>query len=390
LKSDDGCRGSAEHDRSQGWDDGWDICGLVVRYVVLSFILSCAYASALYRPIKFSFPTSLCYISSVTNRSFHVAVSFPALSTRIRFLRIPKLAFFIGKHFGTGMCLSIADALVTEHLRELNCRSAGHTGVILSTAFCHLLQEGMESLMSPEVKKYWPKVGQWRGIIMYVAIFWHVPSTDTAFHHISFSSTALTPKVDNNTDFPPCVHSLASLLLIFLIEYLSSSYVDHLHSLPPPPSYSASGSLSPESKPSPSSSSPHSPGLLPASSLSLSRNVPTVATERTPLLPSVTLDPADADADAGGEAGSEARRVGGQRASLPSTQSVPDIRNTQIQPYTAATSAFPHSHHSTSHNHHHPPPSPRFSTYSHSHSLRPPQPTTAPAIGGNQDPSQYL
>lgn len=31
------------------------------------------------------------------------AVSFPTLSKRISFLRIPRIIFFIGKHFGTGL-----------------------------------------------------------------------------------------------------------------------------------------------------------------------------------------------------------------------------------------------------------------------------------------------
>ena len=31
------------------------------------------------------------------------AVSFPTLSKRISFLRIPRIIFFIGKHFGTGV-----------------------------------------------------------------------------------------------------------------------------------------------------------------------------------------------------------------------------------------------------------------------------------------------
>lgn len=31
-----------------------------------------------------------------------LAVAFPALSKKIRFLSIPKILFFIGKHFGTG------------------------------------------------------------------------------------------------------------------------------------------------------------------------------------------------------------------------------------------------------------------------------------------------
>ncbi|KAJ7143289.1 Zinc/iron permease [Mycena crocata] len=97
------------------------------------------------------------------------AVSFPGVSKRSSFLRIPHVAFFIGKHFGTG--------------------------VILSTAFCHLLQDSFEHLQDPLVKKEYPKVGKQTGLII-----------------------------------------LSSLLLIFLVEYVSTSYVDFLHADPSAPS----------------------------------------------------------------------------------------------------------------------------------------------------------
>ncbi|KAJ7782726.1 hypothetical protein B0H16DRAFT_1297880, partial [Mycena metata] len=71
------------------------------------------------------------------------AVSFPSISKRSSFLRIPHVAFFIGKHFGTG--------------------------VILSTAFAHLLQEAFESLQDPKLKKEYPKVGKQTGLIMLVS-----------------------------------------------------------------------------------------------------------------------------------------------------------------------------------------------------------------------------
>ncbi|KAJ4490641.1 ZIP zinc transporter-domain-containing protein, partial [Lentinula aciculospora] len=91
-----------------------------------------------------------------------LAVSFPTISKKIRLLSIPKLLFFVGKHFGTG--------------------------VILSTAFCHLLQDSFEALTSNIVKSRYPGVGEQTGFII-----------------------------------------LASLIIIFLVEYISTSYVDHLH-----------------------------------------------------------------------------------------------------------------------------------------------------------------
>ncbi|KAJ7216285.1 Zinc/iron permease [Mycena haematopus] len=105
------------------------------------------------------------------------AVSFPTVSKRSSVLRIPHVAFFIGKHFGTG--------------------------VILSTAFCHLLQDSFEHLQNPALKKEYPRVGKNTGLII-----------------------------------------LSSLLLIFIVEYVSTSYVDFLHADPSAPS-SPAGSSAP-------------------------------------------------------------------------------------------------------------------------------------------------
>ncbi|KAG2048622.1 Zinc/iron permease [Suillus hirtellus] len=91
-----------------------------------------------------------------------LASSFPLLSKRLTFLQIPRIVFFIGKHFGTG--------------------------VILSTAFVHLLQDSFEALNNPILRSQ-SKIGDLTGLIV-----------------------------------------LASLLSIFLIEYVSTSYVDRLHS----------------------------------------------------------------------------------------------------------------------------------------------------------------
>ncbi|KDR73838.1 hypothetical protein GALMADRAFT_49415, partial [Galerina marginata CBS 339.88] len=49
-----------------------------------------------------------------------LAVSFPTISREVPSMKIPAIIFFIGKHFGTG--------------------------VILSTAFIHLLADAFESL----------------------------------------------------------------------------------------------------------------------------------------------------------------------------------------------------------------------------------------------------
>ncbi|KAK7028335.1 Zip-like iron-zinc transporter [Favolaschia claudopus] len=132
------------------------------------------------------------------------AVSFPTLSKRSSLLRIPHIAFFIGKHFGTG--------------------------VILSTAFCHLLQDAFEHLQNPILKTEYSRVGKNTGLII-----------------------------------------LSSLLLIFLVEYISTSYVDFLHAEPSAPSSPADSTV-----PSRSSTRPPPP-----------RFSPPTATESTPLLPPV-------------------------------------------------------------------------------------------------------
>lgn len=103
------------------------------------------------------------------------AISFPCLAKRLKGLRIPHLVFFMGKHFGTG--------------------------VILSTAFCHLLPDAFESLQSDNVNRVYHGIRKWAGPII-----------------------------------------LCSLLTIFLVEYISTSYVDYLYaetSLPSSPATSS-------------------------------------------------------------------------------------------------------------------------------------------------------
>ncbi|OBZ73145.1 Zinc transporter 5 [Grifola frondosa] len=133
------------------------------------------------------------------------AVSFPTISSRIRFLRIPGIVFFVGKHFGTG--------------------------VILSTAFVHLLQDAFQSLQNPIVRERW-KIGDWAGLLI-----------------------------------------LGSLMTIFVIEYVSTSFVDRLQSYSSAPS-SPTASLA--SVPSSPITSPLD--LIPEPSLSRPSNVVSIGT----------------------------------------------------------------------------------------------------------------
>ncbi|KAI0922482.1 hypothetical protein AcV7_006007 [Taiwanofungus camphoratus] len=178
------------------------------------------------------------------------AASFPSLSRRLVGLRIPGVVFFIGKHFGTG--------------------------VILATAFVHLLQDAFEALLSPVVIDRWG-TGKWTGMIV-----------------------------------------LSSLLLIFLVEYISTSFVDRLHSyssVPPSPSISPSRSSSrsrlcaspseapPVSMqaqlPSPASSPPLSTNLCDGAAASAAQP----QARAQPHIPTHRTEDADADADGGHTAG---------------------------------------------------------------------------------------
>jgi len=71
-----------------------------------------------------------------------VAVSFPAISNSTKALKVPNALFFVGKHFGTG--------------------------VILATAFIHLLPDSFTALLHKSVEEKYGKIGKWTGLIMYV------------------------------------------------------------------------------------------------------------------------------------------------------------------------------------------------------------------------------
>ncbi|KAG9091341.1 hypothetical protein FRC06_000605 [Ceratobasidium sp. 370] len=100
---------------------------------------------------------SLCVLLVVS----FVAASFPVLAKRSSYLRTPRVLFFVGKFFGTG--------------------------VILATAFIHLLKDAFENMAKAHVNQRWGKYESWPGLVI-----------------------------------------MCSLLFIFLIEYTSTVYVEHL------------------------------------------------------------------------------------------------------------------------------------------------------------------
>jgi hypothetical protein len=134
----------------------------------------------------YSFDTERTSLPSVVS-CLIPAVSFPGISKNNSFIRIPHLVFFIGKHFGTGMYR------IQYHGVGLFKRFL--TGVILSTAFCHLLPDAFGSLQDPAVQRRYHGIGKWTGMIMYV---------QTPIH---FHTGALTQ-----------IGSLSALLAIFLVE----------------------------------------------------------------------------------------------------------------------------------------------------------------------------
>ncbi|KAF7329048.1 Zip-like iron-zinc transporter [Mycena kentingensis (nom. inval.)] len=109
--------------------------------------------------------------------------------------------------------------------------SISGTGVILCTAFCHLLQDSFEFLQDPILQQAYPGVGKQTGLII-----------------------------------------LSSLLFIFLVEYISTSYVDFLHADPSAP-------------PTPVISLPPTP--RPLSAHSAPNSAPAQLTETAPLLGSL-------------------------------------------------------------------------------------------------------
>ena len=94
------------------------------------------------------FPSNLTVV-------YLIAVSFPAISKRVRNLHIPPIVFFVGRHFGTGQL----DAYIQIVILTLS------KGVILSTAFVHLLQDAFDRLQDPQVKEY-TDIGRWTGLIV--------------------------------------------------------------------------------------------------------------------------------------------------------------------------------------------------------------------------------
>lgn len=182
----------------------------------------------------------------------YIAVSFPTLSRKIR---IPVIIFFIGKHFGTG--------------------------VILATAFIHLLDDAFRSLQSKVVEERYGNMGHRTGLIMCVIITPGPPGMKLTFSpQVSHRCCPFSSwSVSNHIQLHDILLKLADL-------DISTSYVEHLHdkpSAPPTPTNSLPPSRPTSLKLSTSTIRPRS------SSRSISRahspqTFPASFTETTPLL----------------------------------------------------------------------------------------------------------
>ncbi|CAE7223152.1 unnamed protein product [Rhizoctonia solani] len=116
-----------------------------------------------------------------------IASIFPTAAKRSSYLQTPRVVFFIGKHFGTG--------------------------VILATALIHLLKDAFENMSKAHVNSRWGKYESWPGLII-----------------------------------------MSALLFIFLVEYISTVYVEYIaeQSAPSGPQ---------ESQPQNDPTAPKRPGL---------------------------------------------------------------------------------------------------------------------------------
>ncbi|KAI0688483.1 Zinc/iron permease, partial [Cerioporus squamosus] len=162
------------------------------------------------------------------------AVSFPTITATFRSIRVPSILFFVGKHFGTG--------------------------VILSTAFVHLLQDSFKALLQPVVNERW-KVGDWAGMIRHVSTAFvdrlqsypSAPSTPTASSASSVqmafdASTEIRPAILAETPsgtptwlegLPRPTHGerpadLSTKRVIHLLSQETSQTATHVHETRPP------------------------------------------------------------------------------------------------------------------------------------------------------------
>lgn len=77
---------------------------------------------------------------------------------RSSYLQTPRVVFFVGKYFGTGMgiLVSVSRLLIL------------YVGVILATAFIHLLKDAFHNMAKVQVNERWGKYESWPGLVMCV------------------------------------------------------------------------------------------------------------------------------------------------------------------------------------------------------------------------------
>ncbi len=94
---------------------------------------------------------------TIANHQRLPAAGFPAAAQRMESVRIPNLVFYIGKHFGTGK-----SSVIPFHNAKVLTWSCLPSGVILSTAFIHLLSDAFVNLHGLQLGSY----SNWAGTIV--------------------------------------------------------------------------------------------------------------------------------------------------------------------------------------------------------------------------------
>ncbi len=63
---------------------------------------------------------------------------------------------------------STSEQVSKTYLLRLALADFENPGVILSTAFCHLLGDAFKALDKPPVREHYGRIGKWTGLIMYL------------------------------------------------------------------------------------------------------------------------------------------------------------------------------------------------------------------------------
>ncbi|KAF8699632.1 Zinc iron permease, partial [Rhizoctonia solani] len=115
-------------------------------------------------------PRRVVSLSLIHNEQ--TAATFPTVAKRSSYLQTPRVVFFIGKHFGTG--------------------------VILATAFIHLLKDAFENMSKAHVNSRWGKYESWPGLVIMSALLF-IFLVECKSPNFVISSVYLNFDIDSST-----------------------------------------------------------------------------------------------------------------------------------------------------------------------------------------------